>query len=324
MNSHSPFAVPQELDRQRFNRLQEELRFALGRTDAAELRAWAQAAAQRMLALALQRIEGLASFVWQLGKGGWEELANLTRAVAHGEGRRHLGNRTAAAIDGSLDVLRLAATVLSNIGHALRSRPAEAAPQVMAAFLGFYAGSGGLDGDGGIPDLDLLAGIGAHRSILTHSILAGIVAEGLLLATMDLAARIHHKLPHHRDPLWDQMAQQANPIMQNFITGTSSGLAYHLLVDAFIQPAPYHDLPFSMSMEGHQAVMGANAAAEALHAHERMRKAFRQSGASIVEHGELSPKTTGRKVVDGMGDLVDEAVDGVKSAARWLGWPWRD
>lgn len=70
---------------------------------------------------------------------------------------------------------------------------------MLAAFLGFYAGSGGVDGDGGIPDLDLLAGIDAHRSILTHSILAGVVAEGLLRLHTELA---DWRAPHSQSHLF--------------------------------------------------------------------------------------------------------------------------
>jgi len=48
--------------------------------------------------------------------------------------------------------------------------------------------------------------------------------------------------------------------------GASAGIAYHLLVDAYIQPAPYHSLPLSMPIEGHQVAMAANGAAERLDA----------------------------------------------------------
>ncbi|MBP9217498.1 MAG: hypothetical protein KBD39_04790 [Sterolibacterium sp.] len=323
MNTHTQFTAPQILNTQRLNQLQEELRFALGRTDSAELREWAQASAQRTATLAMRRISGLARFVWQVGQSGWKELADLMRAMNDGQGSRHLGNRTAAAIDGSLDFMRLAANVLNHLTRALIDRPAETAPQVLAAFLGFYAGSGGLDGDGGIPDLDLLAGIDAHRSILTHSILAGIVAESLLLATVDLAGRIHGKLPHHRDPLWDQLAKHASPAMHNLITGTSSGIAYHLLVDAWIQPAPYHDLPFTMPMESHQTLMGANAAAEGLHAGRRMGDAIKGMKPFTVEHEQPPKNTTGQQIVEGIGGLFDDALESARSAADWLKRQWR-
>ncbi|MBC8196601.1 MAG: hypothetical protein H8E60_01805 [Candidatus Marinimicrobia bacterium] len=50
-----------------------------------------------------------------------------------------------------------------------------------------------------------------------------------------------------------------------FVAGTCAGIAYHLLVD--MNPTadaikPYSDLPFSTTMEGHQAIFGANAMVE--------------------------------------------------------------
>lgn len=114
--------------------------------------------------------------------------------------------------------------------------PKRTAPAVIGAVLGFSAGSGGLDGNGGIPDLDLLAGIGSNRSPLTHTLIAGILAEGLLLALADLAAEVHGRLPHDHDPLWDGLARIGRPLTHNLAIGTGAGLAYHLLVDAFVQP----------------------------------------------------------------------------------------
>lgn len=99
------------------------------------------------------------------------------------------------------------ARLIGNITTALRDDPQTQAPRILSAFLGFYAGSGGVDGDGDIRDLDLLAGIDAHRSIFTHSLLAGVVGAGLLIAMFDLASVVHVRLPRQRDPLWDRPAE---------------------------------------------------------------------------------------------------------------------
>ena len=55
--------------------------------------------------------------------------------------------------------------------------------------------SGGPDGDGGAPDLDLMFGIGAHRSVFSHSILMGASLETGLLALLRLTQLVHAKLP---------------------------------------------------------------------------------------------------------------------------------
>ena len=43
----------------------------------------------------------------------------------------------------------------------------------------------------------------------------------------------------------------------------SAGIAYHLLIDGTLQPGTYHGLP-PMPLAGHEALLDANAAAEAL------------------------------------------------------------
>jgi hypothetical protein len=116
-----------------------------------------------------------------------------------------------------------------------------------------------------------LAGIGAHRSALTHTLIAGIVAEGLLLALADLAAEVHDRLPNNHDPIWDDLARIGRPLAENLAIGTSAGLAYHLLVDALVQPAALHGLPMSMSLEGHQGVIAASGLAEGSDAVARTR-----------------------------------------------------
>lgn len=302
----------------RSKRLYDELSFAVSRTDGAVLRQWGGRSAGRLLNLGARRVGGLASLATAIGKGTWSELSNMIKAAGQGSALEHLGNRTAAAIDGSIALGKGGANVISAIGQGLVSNPKEAAPKILGAFLGFYAGSGGVDGNGGIPDLDLLAGIDAHRSILTHSILAGIVAEGALLSIADLATQIHERLPGDHDPLWDTLAKAASPLTESLAVGTSAGIAYHLLVDAFIQPAPYKDLPFSIPIEGHQATMAANGMAEGVNA---SRSGAGRDPVVILQNG-LPERSTGRKVVDGIASVASSAgalaADGVATIKnRW-------
>jgi hypothetical protein len=51
--------------------------------------------------------------------------------------------------------------------------------------------------------LDLEFGIGAHRSIFTHSIIAGSVVEGSLYGIATLVGLTYSHLPALHDPLWD-------------------------------------------------------------------------------------------------------------------------
>ena len=135
----------------RSQRLYDELSFAVSRTDGAVLRQWGGRSAGRLMNLGARRVGGLASLATAIGKGTWSELSNMIKAAGQGSALEHLGNRTAAAIDGSIALGKGGAKVISAIGQGLASNPEEAAPRILSAFLGFYAGSGGIDGNGGLP-----------------------------------------------------------------------------------------------------------------------------------------------------------------------------
>jgi hypothetical protein len=291
--------------------LYSELGFALSRLERDALTGWGGRSASRLLLLAGRRVGGLAKLATVLGRAGFSELTGAFSALHQRRLSAHVGDRAAAAIDGTLSLGRDGTRLIAGIARALVRDPKATAPAVLGGLLGFSAGSGGLDGNGGIPDLDLLAGIGAHRSPLTHTIIAGIVAEGLLLALADLAAEVHGKLPHEHDPLWDGLARIGRPLTQSLAIGTSAGLAYHLLVDALIQPAALHGLPLEMPLEGHQAVMAASGLAEGANA---AGHSARRAPVEIVQGGppEMS---TGRRVVDA---VAQAAVAGAAATGNGL------
>ncbi len=147
--------------------------------------------------------------------------------------------------------------------RALVHTPERVLPEITGAVLGAAIGSGGLDANGGLPDLDLIAGIGHHRSILTHSIIIGAVAESLLLSLDRLVLLTYQHLPQNHDPLWDLLYDWATRASTAAQIGTSLGIAYHLGVDGSIQVAALKGLPFSAPIEAHQAILLGNAALEA-------------------------------------------------------------
>ena len=313
ISSEYVFAPIEQLQRLRVKRLYEELAFALSRTDGAVLRGWGARAAGRLFHLGARRVGGLAQLASGLARFGGKEAGGFYRALRGGRFGAHAGQRTAAAIDGTLAVGSEGGRFLLGIGRALLRDPKGMAPRVLGAFLGFNTGSGGLDGNGGIPDLDLLAGIGHHRSPLTHTIIAAIVAEGALLAIVDLAAEIHSRLPHDHDVLWDGLARVGRPFMESASISLSAGIAWHLLVDAGIQPAPYHDLPFSMPIEAHQTVFAANGAAEGVDAAKRAGRAAQ--GPRVLEADEKPQRSTGERGVAGVAKAAQRAGAGVRQKA---------
>jgi hypothetical protein len=246
----------------RQERLLSELKTALAVTQQEDLKAWGSRSAAQLPVIATRRVKNLGTLLSSLARFSGNELRNAVRAIGEGRFGKHLGNRTAAAIDGSIDITNRVKRTVSAFAGALRSDPKSNAPGVLALAMGFLAGSGGLDGNGGIPDSDLALGIGWHRSPFTHSIIAGIVVEGAILALVDLTGVIHDKLPAGYDPFWDKLLAAKESIALSFTQGASAGIAYHLGVDATLQPGAYHDLPVSMPLEAHQTLFAMNALAE--------------------------------------------------------------
>lgn len=326
--SDEEFAMPESLSlllharphqqgriNRRMQRLSDELGFAFSRLDRNMLKVWGKRSSMRLLMLTGQRVGGLARLGTMLARYGGGELSGLFNAIKERRIKTHLGDRSATAIDGTLAIGRDGSRLLVGIAKGLLNDPKKNAPAVLGAVLGFSAGSGGLDANGGIPDLDLLAGIGAHRSPITHTIIAGIVVEGLVLAIADLAAEIHDRLPRDHDPLWDSLARIGRPLAENLAIGTSAGLAWHLLADAFVQPGTYHDMPIDMPMEAHQAMFAANGVAEGAHAARRTGNRNQVT----IEHGGFPTKSTGRKVVDAVSHVATTTSETVTGHLRAYG-----
>jgi hypothetical protein len=250
----------------RQEQLFSELKAALARTQQEDLSAWGRRSASQLPVIGARRIRNLGSLLSNLAKFTGKELHNAIRAMEEGRLGTHFGNRSAAAIDGIIDIKNRVTNTVSAIASALYSDPKNNAPGVLALAMGFLAGSGGLDANGGIPDSDLALGIGWHRSPFTHSIIAGIVVEGAIFALVDLTGVIHDKLPTGYDPFWDDLLAAKESIAACLSQGASAGIAYHLGVDATLQPGAYHDLPVSMPMEAHQTLLAMNALAEGVDA----------------------------------------------------------
>lgn len=212
----------------------------------------------------LRRVVNVASLAGRIGKGLIAEVQDGFDAYHYDNLRDHLIDRGRAIKESTVSVSSSTYNQLLDLKAALQNSPKEKAPELIVIVLAFLAASGGPDADGGTPDLDLVMGIDAHRSIFTHSIISGAVVEAGLYSIATLIGIVHKNLPLRHDPLWDVLHQNKDTYLSAVSKGTSAGIAYHLFVDGTFQPAAYHDLPFSIPIEGHQAIIGINAAAEAL------------------------------------------------------------
>lgn len=160
----------------RWHRLHAELCTALSHVDRSELRHWALETAGRFPSGLWRRASGLGQLAWSLATGAWREGGLCVDAVSHGNIAAHAASRmgaAASAIGHGAATIRAAARGYASLVGRLRTEPEETAPLLLGSFVGFLVGSGGFDGDGGLPDLDLVGGVGAHRSPVTHSFVMG-------------------------------------------------------------------------------------------------------------------------------------------------------
>jgi hypothetical protein len=248
----------------RFSSLGDELLYAWDRTDASVAQQWSAWTAVLLGRSLKRRATNLFTLAHRLSAAAADEAGSAISAYRQDRLAEHLGHRVGAASASSADLVTRVKVATSQAAQLVQSQPREAIPRLLVLVVTSIVVSGGPDGDGGAPDLDLMFGIDAHRSILSHSVLMGAALETGFLSLVRLVQLLHAKLPVDHDPLWDSIARQADSVAQAANAGASIGMSYHLLVDGLLQPAAYHDLPVSMPMEAHQTVLVANAVAEAV------------------------------------------------------------
>jgi len=246
------------------NPLYSELQYAIQNTSPQLLREWSTRSAKRIGSLLVRRGGNLIMLTARLLDGVWNEVKGLAGSAASGNLSQHTADRAKAAGNALEIGLSKLANKVGAIEDALEQSPQQAAVSLLSLLLAFYAGSGGPDGNGGIPDTDItIMGIGDHRSFLTHSVISGTVIEAVILAMADLVDTVYGQLPAQHHQFWDKLREVQAQAKQPLIQGMSAGISYHLAVDGLLQPAAYKDLPLPLSIEGHQAVFVINAAAEA-------------------------------------------------------------
>ncbi|MDH7604265.1 MAG: hypothetical protein QHH13_05125 [Melioribacter sp.] len=132
----------------------------------------------------------------------------------------------------------------------------------------FYAVSGGSDLEGGVPDLDIkLGGLGLHRSIWFHSIIAGFTLEFIMRLAFKTLLTVIDNLPENHHAVWDKLNDFIQKNQNLTVAAIWFGIAAHLIKDTGIIAGnfkSYSDLPASLSLEHHNLIMNANGVASAL------------------------------------------------------------
>jgi len=257
----------------RYKKLELELRHALSKTSNEEYKRWALYTSFVFPKIAVRRAKNLGEFAGKIVKGTYSEAKDFVQAGIKWKLLEHTKQRTNDLITFSKESLKDFKELTSMITEMIRTDPKKAAVQIFVATMGFNVGGGGIDGDGGIPDLDLMVSIGAHRSIFTHSILPMIFFEGLFLSMIGLVKIIHGNLPSGYDPLWDDIKNNNEKVLETFYNGMSVGLIYHLGFDATIDgDGTYKNLPFSMPQYGHQMLLALNSLTELVDIKSKKKK----------------------------------------------------
>ena len=260
---YHPFAAALLLQPTRFERMAQELNYAIRHTSSADMARLAGYLATDAGSALVRRATGVVQLVEKFLKGTANELNGAYQAYSADRLTEHLGSQVGTASGVTSTAMSNGAKSLSILASELIANPGEAGPKLLVLVLSSVAASGGVDGNGGVPDMDIpLMGIGAHRSPMTHSILIGSLLETAVMLLTRIVICTHNNLPAEHDPLWEGLARQSVSILSAAGKGASAGIAYHLMVDAFVQPGTYHGVPFDMPIEAHQAIFAANSVAE--------------------------------------------------------------
>jgi hypothetical protein len=238
-----------------------ELQDAVKRTDRGILAAWGVDVIRATGLAGLRRVERVGTLIKRVGKGSFDEARAAIEAGHNHQLPEHAIERGKAAWQATKELSNRTAKTVRVFSALLKNR--ETLPLAVTTIVAALVASGGVDGDGGIPDLDLqLGGIGAHRSILTHSIIAGTVCEGGLYGLATLVGLVYERLPSPHDDLWDVIERNRVTYLRATADGISAGIAYHLLVDGLVQPGTYHGLGIELPQPVHDAIATLNGIAE--------------------------------------------------------------
>jgi hypothetical protein len=243
---------------------------AIKKTTREEMAAWCLYTGGIFCVSGTRRVKNLIGFGISVASKIDNRAVSLIKDLQDGRGVENLKGIGKDVYHSGSQMATDAVNKSQELKEMFKAKPREVALGVFCNFLGFVVGSGGIDGNGGIPDLDLQAGIGFHRSILTHSILSGMAVETIAISSIRLTQIIHKNLPNNHDIFWDKAKEHGQFIIENLATGASFGIAYHLFVDATMHGGKaYSDLPFSAPLGVHNAIMGLNSATEAI---DRVKK----------------------------------------------------
>ena len=145
----------------------------------------------------------------------------------------------------------------------LRQLTPQELTQFMMTWIVAFASAGGSDIEGGLPDTDLLFGIGNHRNLFSHTILLGLTVETALRFAYLLLEALTDRMPQDRSAVWATALEYAGAARSGSILGAWLGIGAHFIKDSGLIAGgfkPYTGIQ-GQTMEFHQTLMAANGVA---------------------------------------------------------------
>ncbi len=254
-----------EVDVCRYQNLFDEFIFAIKQMESVDIVTVTKEIPKIFIHITKRRVKGFCITISNMVKG----LFKISRDTYSNYKQGNIKQYTLDSVNNCKEKIKVIYAKLLKVCKFGKQNPKEFitkyGPFLLAFALGINFGSGGLDGDGGLPDLDLEFGIGAHRSILSHGIVMGITAECAIIIISLLSDIVLKKLPDEHDIFWDNVHNKKQEIIHGLLMGVGAGLAYHLTIDGTLDIKSYSDLPFhNVPIEGHQFIMLSQAGVEGI------------------------------------------------------------
>ncbi|MFH1549343.1 MAG: hypothetical protein ABIH04_02165 [Planctomycetota bacterium] len=190
--------------------------------------------------------------------------------------KMYINNPKRVAVEDALRIKKTIAELPKNIRIKVKQfqtlstkEKCESALVAAISLLIFFAAMGGMDAEGGLPDLDIkIGGIGFHRHWSSHSIVLGFGIEFALRFILLFLLAVYSQLPETHHSIWDSIRNIVQKTEKYGIAAVWMAVGAHLFKDASLfsgSTKPVVGLFGSHSMEFHQSFFATNAAvAEAI------------------------------------------------------------
>ena len=188
----------------------------------------------------------------------------------------YINNPKRAAVEDALQIKKTIAELPKNIRTKVKQfqtfskkEKCEATLVAAISLLIYFAAVGGMDAEGGLPDLDTkIAGIGKHRHWSSHSIVLAFGVEFALRFILLFLLAVYSQLPKTHHSIWDSIRNIVQKTEKYGIAAVWMAVGVHLFKDASllsVRTKTIVGLPGSHSMKFHQGFLATNAAvAEAI------------------------------------------------------------